>query len=118
MSGTRDPLFKPAARCGTGAIDGACWRPGDPVKHLGPPARLQIPYWSKLFQTRCGLGPRYPNGDPAGWRRQGDWGDGQSWADDDDYWCPACLDQAMIGYELWPADDRRRDEQAPRRAGN
>jgi hypothetical protein len=103
--GEPDPVLKPAARCGTGTIDGACWRPGDPVKHLGPPARLQIPYWSRLFQTRCGLGPRYPNGDPMGWRRQGDWGDGRDWGDDDDYWCPACLGQAMIPHELWPDDD-------------
>ena len=105
-----DPGLKPAAKCGTGTIDGACWRPGDPVKHLGPPYAMvdrqsAAFYRSKLFSTRCGLGPRYPNGDPMGWRRQGDWGDGRDWHDDDDCWCPACLDQAMIGYELYPDDD-------------
>jgi hypothetical protein len=36
------------------------------------------------------------------------------WHDDDDYWCPACLDQAMIGYELWPDDDRVPGEEAGR----
>jgi hypothetical protein len=110
MSDDTDPLSEPAARAGTGTIDGAVWRTGDPVKHLGPPYAMvarQSPafYRSKLFQTRCGLGSRYPDGDLMGWRRQGDWGDGQEWHDDDDYWCPACLDQAMIPYQLWPGDD-------------
>lgn len=92
----------PAARCGMGTIDGSCWRPGDPNKHLGPPYRLQIRYWSKLFATRCGLGPRYPNGDPMGWRKQEP-------GENDDVWCPACLDQAGIRYELWTDDTDYRD---------
>jgi hypothetical protein len=106
-----DPALRPAARCGRGTIDGACWRPGDPVKHLGPPYGLQVHYWSKLFATRCGLGPLDPDGHPAGWRRQGDWGGdgpfgpGTFWGDDDDYWCPACLEQAGIAHELWPGQD-------------
>jgi len=96
----------PAARCGTGTIDGACWRPGDPVKPLGPPARLADPNWSALFQTRCGLGPRYEDGMPMGWQRQGR-------GEDDDYWCPACLDQAGIAYELWTDDTDYRDPVRP-----
>ena len=84
---------------------------------LGPPYAMvarQSPafYRSSLFSTRCGIGPRDRDGKPYGWRRQGDWGGsgpsgggGNFWADDDDYWCPACLDQAMIPYEMWPDDD-------------
>ena len=83
-----EPL-PPAAKCGTGTIDGAVWRPGDPAKHLGPPARLQMPLWSALFQTRCG--PKARDGD---WRPQAP---GQ----DDDYWCPGCLKQAMIPFALY-----------------
>jgi len=99
-----DPALKPAAKCGRGTIDGACWRPGDPVKHLGPPYAMverqsAAFYRSKLFSTRCGLGS-----ETGAWMRQGDWGDGRRWADDDDVWCPACLDQAMIPYELYPDD--------------
>jgi hypothetical protein len=96
-----DPLDIPAARCGTGEIDGACWRPGDPVKHLGPPKRLAIPLYSALFQTRCGLGPR-----TGAWRPQ-------AWGENDDYWCPACLDQAGIVYELWTDDTDYRDPVRP-----
>jgi hypothetical protein len=100
-----DPFFKPAAKAGTGRIDGACWRPGDPVKHLGPPYAMverqsAAFYASRLFSTRCGLGP-----ETGPWLRQGDWGDGYDWADDDDYWCPPCLDQVGIAYELWPERD-------------
>ena len=91
-----DSLDKPAARCGIGTIDGAVWRPGDPVKHLGPPGHLQIHLWSRLFQTRCGLGPDRTNP----WQPQEHGG----FREDDDYWCPACLAQAGIAYELW-ADD-------------
>jgi hypothetical protein len=29
---TPDLLTEPMAKCGTGTIDGAVWRPGDPVK--------------------------------------------------------------------------------------
>ena len=111
MSGIRhDPENIPAAKCGRGTIDGAVWRPGDPVKHLGPPYAMvdrQSPafYHSRLFSTRCGIGPRDEEGNSFGWRRQGDWGDGNTWYDDDDYWCPPCLAQAGIACELWPADD-------------
>jgi hypothetical protein len=100
-----DPALRPAAKAGTGTIDGACWRPGDPNKHLGPSYRIvehqsAAFYASRLFSTRCGLGP----GDGP-WLRQGDWGQGVQWADDDDVWCPACLEQAGIAYELWPDDE-------------
>ena len=96
----------PVGRCGTGTIDGACWRPGDPVKHLGPPYRLAIQPYSALFQTRCGLGPRYPDGRPMGWRPQAQ-------GENDDYWCPACLDQAGIAYELWTDETDYRDPVRP-----
>ena len=74
------------AYCGQGRIDGMCWRPGDAVKHLGPPKRLAIPLWSRLWQTRCGLGPQ-----------DGHW----QWIDqgqDDDCWCPKCIGQAGMAY--------------------
>jgi hypothetical protein len=100
MSDDTSPADAPAARCGTGTIDGAVWRPGDPVKHLGPPYRIAerqsaAYYDSQLFQTRCGLRARYGDGRLIGWRRQGP-------GENDDVWCPACLDQAFISYELWP----------------
>ena len=79
----------PAARCGQGKIDGAVWRHGDPVKHLGPPVRLDIGPRSPLFATRCGLDAKAGDWRPAG-REQ-----------DDDYWCPGCLEQAMIPFGLY-----------------
>jgi hypothetical protein len=83
----------PMARCGTGTIDGAVWRPGDPLKHLGPPARLEIHLWSQLFSTRCGLDAK-----------TGDWRAADR-TEDDDCWCPGCLRQAMIPFTLYEDDD-------------
>jgi hypothetical protein len=100
MTDARDPLFAPAARCGRGTIDGAVWRPGDPVKHLGPPEHLGIRLWSKLFSTWCGLGPQ-PEPGYGRWQPQ----EHDGFREDDDYWCPPCLDQAGISYELWPDDE-------------
>jgi len=91
-----DPLDIPAARCGRGEIDGAVWRAGDPVKHLGPPARLGIHLWSRLFSTRCGLTASAGRWQPLAH---------DGFREDDDYWCPACLDQAGIAYELWTDDE-------------
>jgi hypothetical protein len=78
------------AACGRGLLPGVVWRPGDPVKHLGPPESLGIPAWSRLFQTRCGLDNSH------------------SWqtveaGQDDDIWCAKCLSQAGIPYreESW-----------------
>jgi hypothetical protein len=89
-----DPsALAPAAHIGCGTLDGAVWRPGDPVKHLGPPDALGIRLWSRLFNTRCGLGPH-----DGAWRRQ-------AWGEDDDYWCVPCVQQAGIPYELWSDDD-------------
>jgi hypothetical protein len=86
-------LTDPVASCGTGTIDGAVWRPGDPVKHLGPPGRLAIGMRSALFSTRCGLDAK--TGD---WRLAG-------WGEDDDCWCPGCLRQAGIAFTLYEDDD-------------
>ena len=85
-------LAKPTARAGTGTIDGAVWRPGDPVKHLGPPARLGIHLWSALFSTRCGLEAADGAWLPA---------DHDGFHEDDDCWCPGCLTQAGLEYTLW-----------------
>ena len=79
----------PSARCGRGVIDSAVWRPGDPNKHLGPPRNSGVRTWSERFSTRCGLDSK------AGFWR---------WADqheDDDVWCPECLKQAGIPFELY-----------------
>jgi hypothetical protein len=100
-----DPLDVPAARCGTGTIDGAVWRPGDPVKHLGPPyvmvdRQSAAFYRSRLFSTRCGLGPG-PEPGYGRWQPQ----EHDGFREDDDYWCPACLGQAGIAYELWTDED-------------
>jgi hypothetical protein len=91
----------PAASCGQGMIDGGVWRPGDPVKHLGPPYAMvacqsSAFYASRLFSTRCGLGPRYEDGTPMGWQQL----EHDGFREDDDYWCPACLARAGIAYEL------------------
>lgn len=67
------------ARCGRGILPGMVMRPGDPVKHLGPPPGL-MPTWARTFSTRCGL--------EAG---EGPWAYTQ---DDDDVWCPGCITQA------------------------
>lgn len=82
----------PSARCGTGTLDGAVWRPGDGNKHLGPPEHLGIHLWSNLFSTRCGLDAK-----------AGDWRN-QAWGEDDDVWCPDCLRQAMIPFTLYEDD--------------
>lgn len=93
------------------------WRPGDPVKHLGPPYDMvgrgsPAFYRSQLFSTRCGLGPQ-----DGYWRRQGDWDDGGPfgggglWADDDDYWCVPCVQQAGLGYELWDDEQEVKDRE-------
>lgn len=78
-----------SARCGQGTIDGSVWRPGDGNKHLGPPERLGIGLWSRLFATRCGLDAK-----AGAWRRQ-------AGGEDDDVWCPDCLMQAGIAFELY-----------------
>lgn len=86
-----EAALPPLATCGHGLLPGNVWRPGDPVKHLGPPESLGIELWSKLFQTRCGLTAAdgqwrevYPN-------------------QNDDVWCRACLSQAGIPHreEEW-----------------
>lgn len=74
------------AECGYKRIDGQVQVFGDALKHLGPPIHLEIPEWGRLFSTRCqiqstGNNMRYTN-------------------DNDDFWCPECLSQAGIGYEL------------------
>lgn len=92
---TAEPTPVLMAMCGKGTIDGAVWRPGDPVKHLGPPEHLGIRLWSNLFATRCGLGPK--DGD---WQKPG-------WGENDDCWCPGCLQQAMIPHTI---DDGTEDE--------
>lgn len=79
----------PMAKCGTGTIDGAVWRPGDPNKHLGPPDRLGISLWSLLFRTRCGL-----DAAAGDWRKQAP-------GENDDVWCPGCLRQAGISSTLY-----------------
>lgn len=76
------------ASCGLGVIDGAVWRPGDPVKHLGPPGHLEIRTWSQLFSTRCSLGAK--DGDWRAVKRD----------ESDDAWCPDCLRQAMIPFTV------------------
>lgn len=93
-----DEALAPMARCGQGRIDGMVWRPGDPVKHLGPPDRLAIRTWSLLFATRCGLGPRYDSGGSMGWLAA-------TPNENDDVWCPACLAQAGIAHELYGDDE-------------
>jgi hypothetical protein len=80
------------AECGSGTIDGAVWRPGDPVKHLGPPEHLSIRLWSRLFSTRCGLGPQ-----DGAWQKV-------TWSENDDCWCPPCLAQALIGHIVIDTD--------------
>lgn len=71
---------------GARTLAGQVSRPGDPAKHLGPPEGLGIPVWSSLFSTRCGLeaaaGPWSPT------------------EDDDDAWCPGCISQAGLAYEV------------------
>lgn len=84
--------LEPAAKCGTGTIDGAVWRPGGSLKHLGPPDRLSISPRSPLFSTRCGLSAQDGEWRPA---RPGE---------DDDYWCPDCLRQAMVPFALHEDD--------------
>lgn len=71
---------------GRHSIDGQCYRSGDPRKHLGPPKSYEIPHWSPLFQTRCGL----------------DHNDGAFLytRDDDDVWCVNCLTQAGIPFAI------------------
>jgi len=89
----QDQPGKPSARCGRGELDGAVVRPGDPVKHLGPPEYLHVRLHSQLFCTRCGLGSH-----DGLWRRPDPDENG-------DRWCPPCLDQAGISYELRPYDE-------------
>ncbi len=93
-----DVPLPPMARCGQGRINGMVWRPGDPVKHLGPPDHLGIRTGSRLFSTRCGLGLRYPGGELMGWMYA-------TLTEDDDVWCPPCLAQAGIAHELYPDDE-------------
>lgn len=95
MTSSQDaaPELPPTAKCGTGTINGAVWRPGDPVKHLGPPANLEIHLWSQLFSTRCGLGAQ-----TGAWRVAEP-------SEDDDCWCPDCLRQAGVGFALYEDDE-------------
>lgn len=72
------------ASCGLGMLDGAVWRPGDGLKHIGPPWFLDIGLQTALFRTRCGLGAS-----------AGDWRPAAP-SEDDDCWCHGCLDQAGI----------------------
>lgn len=84
--------LEPAARCGDKYLPGACWRPGDALKHLGPLPDSGTPVWSKRFETHCGLKARETND----WHRPAP---GDGWGDDD-YWCPECLTAAGIPFEM------------------
>ena len=73
------------ATCGRGNIPGMVWRPGDPLKHLGPQeGLLHRGTRSPLFETRCGLGQ--PDGP---WKYA-------EWTQNDDLWCPGCLRRAGV----------------------
>lgn len=75
------------ASAGIGKLSGMVWRVGDGAKHLGPNEGMEIPTWSRLFQTRCGLGA-----DDGPW---------MPCTDDDDVWCAACLRQGGIPHTMW-----------------
>jgi hypothetical protein len=69
-------------------LPGQVWRAGDPLKHLGPPEGLEIPFWSRLWVTRCGL-----TGQGGNWAIVGE-------GANDDVWCPGCLRQAGIPHRV------------------
>lgn len=83
-------MTEAVATCGRGILPGMIWRPGDPLKHLGPPESLGIPFDSSLFQTRCGL-----ERTDGQWRQAAD-------HENDDVWCPGCLAQAGLAHRVEP----------------
>lgn len=79
------------AIAGTGVLPGMVWRPGDPLKHLGPPEGTFVTGTrSRLFWTRCGLRST-----------DGDWQYCEP-GQDDDCWCPGCLAQYGWPHTLEP----------------
>jgi hypothetical protein len=88
MSEQADHRAAEVAVCGQGILPGMIYRAGDPLKHLGPTPGLDIPFWSPLFSTRCGL-----EADAGPWQHA----DGFM---NDDAWCPPCLRQAGIPHRV------------------
>lgn len=81
----------------TGPPVGAVQRPNDELVHLGPPAEYDIPYNSKLFETRCHLtakdGP-WHHIVSMGWR----------WTFEIKY-CVECVSQAGIRFHTHDTED-------------